>query len=217
MIGLDTDPPGVAEMREHNLVLSSLPEAEHARPGLLQILVTRQLRQYGPLEPEHESLRRDSVFIRASFHSDRRIVADALSWLFRLTIGRSPIGRGAFRLSPHVQPPFMRKGSCLANGDPWGLKKRRVEMSEDVSRRKALSLLGLGAALGFTLSAALELSEAEAQEAAPAAAPAATTGTHGMNRRQTRRSGRHERRHTRRTGKPAAAAAPAGTTPAAPQ
>ena len=29
-------------------------------------------------------------------------------------------------------------------------------MSEDVSRRKMLSLLGLGAALGFTLSAALE-------------------------------------------------------------
>ena len=28
-------------------------------------------------------------------------------------------------------------------------------MSEDVSRRKALSLLGLGAVLGFTLSAAL--------------------------------------------------------------
>ncbi len=53
-------------------------------------------------------------------------------------------------------------------------------MSEDVSRRKALALLGLGAALGFTLSAALEPSEAEAQEAAPAAAPAATAGTHGM-------------------------------------
>jgi hypothetical protein len=58
MIGLDPDPPSTAEMREHNWVLSSLPEAEHARPGLLQILVPRQLRQYGPLEPEHESLRR---------------------------------------------------------------------------------------------------------------------------------------------------------------
>jgi hypothetical protein len=127
MIGLDTDPPGVAEMREHNWVLRSLAEAEH------------------------------------------------------------------------------------------GLEKAEGGMTEDVSRRKALSLLGLGAALGFTLSSALEPSEAEAQEAAPAAAPAATTGTHGMNRRQMRRSGRHERRHTRRTGKPAAAAAPAGTTPAAPQ
>ena len=49
--------------------------------------------------------------------------------------------------------------------------------AEMISRRKALSLLGLGAALGFTLSAALEPSEAEAQEAAPAAAPAEATGT----------------------------------------
>ena len=44
-------------------------------------------------------------------------------------------------------------------------------MSEDVSRRKALSLLGLGAALGFALSSALEPLEAEAQEAAPALPP----------------------------------------------
>jgi len=99
-------------------------------------------------------------------------------------------------------------------------------MSEDVSRRKALFLLGLGAALGFTLSSALEPSEAEAQEATgTAAAPAEATGTHGMNRRQSRRHGRHERRHgrherrhERRTGeKPAeapAGAAPAGTAPA---
>ena len=41
-------------------------------------------------------------------------------------------------------------------------------MSENVSRRKMLSLLGVGAALGLTLSAALEPLEAEAQEAAPA-------------------------------------------------
>ena len=39
-------------------------------------------------------------------------------------------------------------------------------MSEDVSRRKMLSMLGLGAALGLTLSATLEPLEAEAQEAA---------------------------------------------------
>jgi hypothetical protein len=49
-------------------------------------------------------------------------------------------------------------------------------MSEGMSRRKALSLLGLGAALGFTLSAALEPSEAEAQEAT-GTAPAEATGT----------------------------------------
>ena len=83
-------------------------------------------------------------------------------------------------------------------------------MSEDLSRRKMLSLLGLGAVLGFTLSAELEPSEAEAQEATPpAAAPAQATGTHGMQRRSTRRTSRHQRRNTRRTGQPA----PAATTP----
>ena len=67
--------------------------------------------------------------------------------------------------------------------------------TEMISRRKALSLLGLGAALGFTLSSALEPLEAEAQEATgTAAAPAEATGTHGMQRRQGRRTGRHERR-----------------------
>jgi hypothetical protein len=82
--------------------------------------------------------------------------------------------------------------------------------TEMVSRRKALSLLGLGAALGFTLSPALEPLEAEAQEATGTAAPpAAATGTHGMQRRSARRTTRHQRRHTRRTGQPAPAAAAA--------
>jgi hypothetical protein len=100
-------------------------------------------------------------------------------------------------------------------------------MSETISRRKMLSLLGLGATLGFTLSGVLEPLVAQAQEAAPAVpnptAPATgsaeATGTHGMQRRKgrrthrsERRTGRHERRHTRRTGKPAAPA-PAATTP----
>src|ERR1700722_16256162 len=80
--------------------------------------------------------------------------------------------------------------------------------TEMVSRRKALSLLGLGAALGFTLSSALEPLEAEAQEAAPATPAPATTGTHGMQRRSARRTTRHQRRPTRRTGQPAAPAAP---------
>jgi hypothetical protein len=92
---------------------------------------------------------------------------------------------------------------------------------EMISRRKALSLLGLGAALGFTLSSVMEPLEAEAQEAAGTAAPPAeASGTHGMQRRKGRRThrherrhGRHEKRHARRTGeKPAAA--PAGTEPA---
>jgi hypothetical protein len=92
---------------------------------------------------------------------------------------------------------------------------------EMVSRRKALSLLGFGAALGFTLSSALEPLEAEAQEATTSpAAPPAAAGTHGMQRRQGRRTGRHERRHgrherrhERRTGEKPAATAPAGTPP----
>jgi hypothetical protein len=94
--------------------------------------------------------------------------------------------------------------------------------TEMISRRKALSLLGLGAALGSTLSWALAPLEAEAQEATgTAAAPAEATGTHGMNRRQSRRHGRHERRHgrherrhERRTGEKPATAAPAATPPA---
>jgi hypothetical protein len=97
-----------------------------------------------------------------------------------------------------------------------------MKQMEMISRRKALSLLGLAAALGFTLSSAIEPLEAEAQEAAaPAAAPAAATGTHGMQRRQGRRSGRHERRHARqehrherRTGGKPVATPPAGTAPA---
>ena len=97
----------------------------------------------------------------------------------------------------------------------------RIE-TEMISRRKAVSLLELGAALGFTLSSALEPLEAEAQEATgTAAAPAAATGTHGMQRRQGRRThrherrhGRHERRHERRTGEKPEGTAPAATPPA---
>ena len=90
--------------------------------------------------------------------------------------------------------------------------------SEMISRRKALSLLGLGAALGLTLSSALDPLEAEAQEAT---GTAAATGTHGMQRRQGRRTGRHERRHgrqehrhERRTGEKPAGTAPAAAAPA---
>ena len=59
--------------------------------------------------------------------------------------------------------------------------------SEVISRRKALSLLGLVAAFNLT-AAALTMSEAEAQ-------------TVGMERRQERRTGRTERRQARRTGR----------------
>ena len=85
--------------------------------------------------------------------------------------------------------------------------ERKNHNGTDLAAKSAFSAWP-GAALGFTLSSALEPLEAEAQEAAaPAAAPAEATGTHGMQRRQGRRArrherrhGRHERRHERRTG-----------------
>ena len=58
-----------------------------------------------------------------------------------------------------------------------------------ISRRKALSLLGLTAAVGFAaVPTVLTVSDAEAQ-------------TVGMNRRQERRAARHERRQERRTAR----------------
>jgi hypothetical protein len=84
------------------------------------------------------------------------------------------------------------------------LKIKEDDMSEDVSRRKALSLLG--AALGLAL--ALMEDEAEA-ETLDNSSPA----TAGMKlRQQQRRAGRHQRR----TGQPATAPAeaPAGAAPA---
>ena len=82
--------------------------------------------------------------------------------------------------------------------------------SEIVTRRKALSLMGLAAAFGLAATpTVLTVSDAEAQTA-------------GMERRQERREGRHERRDARRTGRTerreerrtgtAAGAAPAATT-----
>ena len=58
------------------------------------------------------------------------------------------------------------------------------EMSEDVSRRALLSLLGLGSAL-LLGSTVVGVSDAEAQ-------------TPGMERREERRTGRQERRQKRR-------------------
>jgi hypothetical protein len=61
--------------------------------------------------------------------------------------------------------------------------------SEMISRRKALSLMGLAAAFGLAAApTVLTVSEAEAQ-------------TVGMERRQERRAGRHERREARRAGR----------------
>ena len=74
--------------------------------------------------------------------------------------------------------------------------------SETISRRKALSLMGLAAAFGLAAApTVLTVSDAEAQTpAAPtAAAPTATAPTAGMERRQERRMARTERRQERRT------------------
>jgi hypothetical protein len=86
--------------------------------------------------------------------------------------------------------------------------------SEVISRRSALSLLGL-AALGLAMpTTVLTVSDAEAQQpAAPTAAPTAPgaapmTGTERrqerrtrrVSRRKARRKGRAERRELRRTG-----------------
>lgn len=61
--------------------------------------------------------------------------------------------------------------------------------SEIISRRKALSLMGLAAAFGLAAApTVLTVSDAEAQ-------------TVGMERRQERRAGRHERREVRRAGR----------------
>jgi len=72
----------------------------------------------------------------------------------------------------------------------------KIIESEVISRRRALSLLGL-AALGLAApTSLLTVSDAEAQQSAAPAAPAATmTGT---ERRQERRTGRVRRRVERR-------------------
>ena len=59
--------------------------------------------------------------------------------------------------------------------------------AEAISRRKALTLLGL-ATVAFAASNVVAAPDAEAQ-------------TVGMERRQGRRTGRQERRQTRRTGR----------------
>jgi hypothetical protein len=55
--GLDRDPPSAAKLREYNRMISRFAEAHHARPCLLQILITRNLGQNGRLQLGHDSLR----------------------------------------------------------------------------------------------------------------------------------------------------------------
>ena len=86
------------------------------------------------------------------------------------------------------------------------------EKSEMISRRKMLSLLGLGALSLAVPGTLLTVSDAEAQQTAPQA-PASTptapqTGTERrqarrtrrVSRRAARRKGRKDRRDLRRTG-----------------
>jgi hypothetical protein len=78
--------------------------------------------------------------------------------------------------------------------------------SEMISRRRALSLMGLAAAFGLAAApTVLTISDAEAQTAE---APAAAAPTAGMQRRAARherrherRAARHERRHERRAAR----------------
>src|SRR4029077_10077391 len=87
---------------------------------------------------------------------------------------------------------------ALADGSS---SQRRFDMSaiiksEMISRRKALSLMGLAAAFGLAAApTVLTVSDAEAQTAAAQTAAAPTAG---MERRQERRAARHERRQERR-------------------
>jgi hypothetical protein len=74
----------------------------------------------------------------------------------------------------------------------------RTVKSEVISRRTALSFVGL-AALSLAVPTVLTVSDAEAQTAAPPAAP--TAPMTGTERRQERRTGRTERRQARRTGR----------------
>jgi hypothetical protein len=99
--------------------------------------------------------------------------------------------------------------------------------SEMISRRKALSLMGLAAAFGLAAApTVLTVSDAEAQTAAAPTAAAPTAGmerraarherrqerrTARHERRQERRAARHERRQERRTGTETGTATTTGT------
>ena len=74
-----------------------------------------------------------------------------------------------------------------------------VIKSEMISRRKALSLMGLAAAFGLAAApTVLAVSDAEAQTVGMERRQERSTARH--ERRQERRTARHERREERRTG-----------------
>jgi hypothetical protein len=97
----------------------------------------------------------------------------------------------------------------------WLIDSGRFDMntiiqSQLISRRKALSLMGLAAAFGLAAVPALTLSDAEAQTAGMDRRQDRRTDRHV--RRDDRRAGRTDRREERRTGTAATGTAPAGTT-----
>ena len=95
-----------------------------------------------------------------------------------------PISATVHKLSP--------RGFALLGGESC-VEIREIGVSEEIkleaiSRRKALSVVGLGAALVLLVPSAL-MSDAEAQE----------TGTERRQERRTRRTERRQERRTRRT------------------
>jgi hypothetical protein len=107
------------------------------------------------------------------------------------------------------QSMFVLRLKILTNqGFCWTTDIGVMDMSEIItsdliSRRRALSLVGWAAVLGFAAPAAvLTASHSGAQTPAPVpVTPPPTTGTPGMQRRKERRTGRTERRDERRTGR----------------
>jgi hypothetical protein len=117
--------------------------------------------------------------------------------------------------SSFIQAGFMLDAVCCqSREDLRGLNMTEKIKSETISRRKALSLLGLGALSLAVPGTLLTVSDAEAQQTAPAPAPssparqtapapapsspAPQTGT---ERRQERRTSRVKRRKARRKGR----------------
>jgi hypothetical protein len=111
-----------------------------------------------------------------------------------------------------ILQPLMQDVFQKPSGGKGKVAMSELAKSEVISRRKVLSLLGLGGALTCVAASALTASEADAQTAGMVRRQERRAGRRA--RRQQRRAERHERREKRRTGQPPPAAAPAAATPA---
>src|SRR5215218_4098358 len=104
--------------------------------------------------------------------------------------------------SSFIQSGFMLDAVCCqSREDLKGLNMTEKIKSETISRRKALSLLGLGALSLAVPGTLLTVSDAEAQQTAPAPAPSSPAPQTGTERRQERRTSRVKRRKARRKGR----------------